>query len=81
MRNFLVYTRENPSKEYKELIDEYKNLHENGNKNIKNYYYMMNPNVIPFIDAECEQMRDDNHVRFLQLIKENIKWNYHKELV
>ena len=34
---------------------------------------MMNPNVIPFIDAECEQMRDDNHVRFLQLIKENIK--------
>ena len=46
---------------------------ENGNKNIKNYYYMMNPNVIPFIDAECEQMRDDNHVRFLQLIKENIK--------
>ena len=22
---------------------------ENGNKNIKNYYYMMNPNVIPFI--------------------------------
>ena len=32
-----MYTRGNPSKEYKELIGEYKNLHENGNKNIPAY--------------------------------------------
>ena len=24
---------------------------EQGNKNIKNYYYAMNPNVIPYIDV------------------------------
>ena len=45
----------------------------NGNKNIKNYYYMMNPNVIPFIDEECIDMRQGKYDRFLNLIKENIK--------
>ena len=45
---------------------------ENGNKNIKNYYYMMNPNIIPFIDAECEDMRKNNHEKFLNKIKKNI---------
>jgi len=44
----------------------------NGNKNIKNYYYMMNPNVIPFIDKECKEMHQNNHKRFLNLIQENI---------
>ena len=34
---------------------------ENGNKNIKNYYYMMNQNVIPFIDAECEDMKKNDN--------------------
>lgn len=46
---------------------------ENGNKNIKNYYYMMNPNIIPFIDTECEEMKKSNHERFLNIIKENIR--------
>jgi hypothetical protein len=46
---------------------------ENGNKNIKNYYYMMNPNLIPFIDIECEEMKKNNHDRFLQLLRKNIK--------
>ena len=45
---------------------------ENGNKNIKNYYYMMNPNVIPFIDKDCEEMKQNNYDRFLNVIKENI---------
>ena len=44
----------------------------NGNINIKNYYYMMNPNIIPFIDRECEDMRKGNYKRFLNLIKEKI---------
>jgi hypothetical protein len=46
---------------------------ENGNKNIKNYYYMMNQNVIPFIDAECEDMKKNDNTRFLNIIKENIR--------
>ena len=46
---------------------------ENGNKNIKNYYYMMNPNVIPYIDVECEDMRQNKFDNFLNLIKETIK--------
>ena len=43
-----------------------------GNVNIKNYYYMMNPNIIPFIDRECEEMRKGNHERFLNLVREKI---------
>ena len=43
---------------------------ENGNKNIKNYYYMMNPNLIPFIDKNCEYMKRDKHKEFLTKIKE-----------
>tara|TARA_R110000851_G_scaffold109775_1_gene232204 strand:- start:2116 stop:2628 length:513 start_codon:yes stop_codon:yes gene_type:complete len=46
---------------------------ENGNKNIKNYYYMMNPNVIPYIDVECEDMRQNKFDNFLNLVKETIK--------
>jgi len=29
-----MYSRENPSEEYKELVGEYTNLHENGNEKI-----------------------------------------------
>ena len=47
-------------------------MSKNGNVNIKNYYYMMNPNIIPFIDRECEDMRKGNYKRFLNLIKEKI---------
>ena len=43
---------------------------ENGIKNIKNYYYMMNPNVIPFIDRDCKEMNNNNYGRFLTKIKE-----------
>ena len=46
---------------------------EGGMKNIKNYYYMMNPNTIPFIDRECEDMRQHKFDNFLNLIKETIK--------
>ncbi len=45
---------------------------ESGNKNIKNYYYMMNPNVIPFIDSECKEMDQNNYKQFLNLIQKNI---------
>jgi glycosyltransferase involved in cell wall biosynthesis len=44
---------------------------ENGIKNIKNYYYMMNPNTIPFVDKNCRDMQNNNHKRFLDKIKEN----------
>ena len=44
----------------------------NGNVNIKNYYYMMNPNVIPFVDENCVDMKNANYYKFLNSIKENI---------
>ena len=44
----------------------------NGNVNIKNYYYMMNPNVIPFVDENCVAMKNANYYKFLNSIKENI---------
>jgi hypothetical protein len=44
----------------------------NGNVNFKNYYYMMNPNIIPFIDRECGDMRNGNYEKFLKLIKETL---------
>jgi len=44
----------------------------NGNVNIKNYYYMMNPNVIPFVDENCVDMNNANYYKFLNSIKENI---------
>ena len=34
---------------------------------------MMNQNVIPFIDAECEDMKKNDNTRFLNIIKENIR--------
>ena len=37
---------------------------------IKNYYYMMNPNVIPFIDRDCKEMNNNNYDRFLDKIRE-----------
>ena len=43
---------------------------ENGIKNIKNYYYMMNPNIIPFMDKDCEKMNNNNNEEFLNLVKE-----------
>jgi hypothetical protein len=43
---------------------------ENGVKNIKNYYYMMNPNTIPFIDRECQKMKNNDNEEFLNKIKE-----------
>ena len=45
----------------------------NGNVNIKNYYYAMNPNVIPYIDRDCVDMHNNNHTEFLKLIKETFK--------
>ena len=45
----------------------------NGVKNIKNYYYMMNPNIIPFIDKDCQDMREHKYDRFFKLIEESIK--------
>ena len=44
-----------------------------GPKNIKNYYYMMNPNLIPFIDKDCQEMREHKYDRFFKLIEESIK--------
>ena len=44
----------------------------NGNVNVKNYYYMMNPNIIPFIDRECVDMKQGRHKKFLNLIKETV---------
>tara|TARA_Y100001963_G_scaffold75332_1_gene104577 strand:+ start:4144 stop:5136 length:993 start_codon:yes stop_codon:yes gene_type:complete len=41
-----------------------------GNKNIKNYHYMINPNLTPFIDADGEDMENDYN-NFLKLVKEN----------
>mgnify|MGYP003116576177 CR=1 FL=1 len=43
---------------------------ENGVKNIKNYYYMMNPNTIPFIDRDCQKMKNNDNKEFLNKIKE-----------
>jgi len=43
---------------------------EDGIKNIKNYYYMMNPNVIPFVDKDCNEMNNNNYERFLTKIRE-----------
>ena len=34
---------------------------------------MMNPNVIPYIDVECEDMRQNKFDNFLNLVKETIK--------
>ena len=33
---------------------------------------MMNPNIIPFIDRECGEMRNGNYEKFLKLIKETL---------
>ena len=41
-----------------------------GIKNIKNYYYMMNPNTIPFIDKDCQKMKNNDNKEFLNKIKE-----------
>jgi hypothetical protein len=38
-----------------------------GNKNIKNYHYMINPNLIPFID------RDNNYSEFVKIIDKTFK--------
>ena len=40
-----------------------------GNKNIKNYHYMINPNLTPFIDADGRDMENDYN-GFLKLVKE-----------
>jgi len=40
-----------------------------GNKNIKNYNYMINPNLIPFIDKEDKDLKN-NHKEFLNTIKQ-----------
>jgi len=41
-----------------------------GNKNIKNYHYMINPNLKPFIDADGKDMVENNYGEFLNLVKE-----------
>jgi hypothetical protein len=33
---------------------------------------MMNPNIIPFIDRECNDMRQGHYEKFLSLIQESI---------
>jgi|TARA_Y100001963_G_C6765395_1_gene441901 hypothetical protein len=40
-----------------------------GNKNIKNYHYMINPNLIPFIDKDSIDM-NNNYKEFLNTIKQ-----------
>ena len=41
-----------------------------GNKNIKNYHYMINNNLKPFIDADGRDMVENNYGEFLNLVKE-----------
>ena len=41
-----------------------------GNKNIKNYHYMINPNLIPFVDMDGKDMEDNNYGDFLNLVKD-----------
>ena len=41
---------------------------EHGNKNIKNYYYAMNPNIIPYIDENCDKMKLNNTKDFLDVV-------------
>ena len=41
-----------------------------GIENIKNYYYMMNPNTIPVVDRDCEKMKNNDNKEFLNKIKE-----------
>ena len=43
---------------------------EDGIKNIKNYYYMMNPNTLPIMDRDCEKMKNNDNVEFLNKVKE-----------
>jgi len=43
---------------------------EDGIKNIKNYYYMMNPNTIPIMDRDCKKMKNNDNKEFLNKIKE-----------
>ena len=43
---------------------------EDGVKNIKNYYYMMNPNTIPIMDGDCKKMKSNDNNEFLNKIKE-----------
>ena len=40
-----------------------------GNKNIKNYHYMINSNLTPFIDVDGNDMEND-YTDFLKLVKE-----------
>ena len=48
---------------------------ENGIKNIKNYYYMTNPNVVPFMDEKCRDMKKNKHNEFLKTIKNTFPGN------
>ncbi len=43
-----------------------------GNKNIKNYHYMINPKLTPFIDRDSVDMKN-NYDNFLKLIKKVFK--------
>ena len=44
---------------------------EQGNKNIKNYYYAMNPNIIPYIDENCDKMKLNNTKDFLDVVSKH----------
>tara|TARA_R100000152_G_C6780265_1_gene212817 strand:+ start:3508 stop:4491 length:984 start_codon:yes stop_codon:yes gene_type:complete len=46
---------------------------ENKNKNIKNYHYMLNPNLVPFVDLEGDDMLNDGYKKFIALVEETIK--------
>ena len=43
-----------------------------GNKNIKNYHYMINPNLIPFVDKDSKDM-EDSYKNFIKKIKQVFK--------
>ena len=41
-------------------------------KNIKNYHYMINPNLIPFVDKDSKDM-EDSYKNFIKKIKQVFK--------
>ena len=44
-----------------------------GNKNIKNYHYMINPNLKAFVDTDGEDMINNDYNNFLMKVRETFK--------
>mgnify|MGYP003139181257 CR=1 FL=1 len=40
-----------------------------GNKNIKNYHYMINPILTPFVDKDCVDLKN-GYKEFLKIVKQ-----------